>query len=159
MRAWISSGLLTVGSSFLKGRRRAVALTALVALGTGTLGGCTGRVPYSGPVAPVDITDFRTVAGRWTGWLTAEGRPRQDDDQVDVTIAENGAYAFAVARNVGPFVGKGQFVLKDGKLVMDGERGRATFTLLRAANGGRQMRGDAVRDSGAPVWVDLLPAQ
>jgi len=157
MRAWISSRALVVRLTFLKHRCRVVPVAALLLLGASALGGCASS-SSSGPVGEIPITDFRMVAGRWTGYLTAEGRPRQDDDLVDLTIGQDGAYAFAVDRKVGPFVGKGQFVLKEGKLVMDGARGRALFTLL-PNNQGRRLRGDAVQPSGGPTWVDLLPAQ
>jgi len=156
MRGWISSAvlLLVVGLSILKWRRAVPIAALFMAVVAGALHGCaSGTVT----IQPVAITDFRMVAGRWAGPLTAEGRPRQDDDWVDLTIAGDGAYAFAVDRKVGPFVGKGQFVLKDGKLMMDGERGRAAFTLIQA-DGGRRLRGDAVQAAGAPMWVDLLPS-
>src|SRR5262245_17269269 len=142
MHARISSRVLIVARS--RPKRGAVALTALLVLGASALAGCASSSSSSVPLSAVAITDFGAVAGRWTGPLTAAGRPRRDDDWIDVTIARDGGYAFAAQRSVAPFVGTGRFTLKDGKLVMGGEQGRATFTLLQV-DGGRQLRGDALQ--------------
>jgi hypothetical protein len=109
-------------------------------------------------VAPVSITDFKTVAGRWAGPVAGLPGPRQDEDWVELTIGEDGTYAFGVARTIGMFAGKGQFTLADGKLVMQGERGRATFALFEGT-GRRQLRAAGTTTSGMTVTAQLAPAR
>jgi hypothetical protein len=157
MGAWILSGVLTVGLTFLGRRRHLVASAVLLAWGAGTLVGCAGP-PSPAPLAPVAIADFGAVAGRWAGPVSGLASRRQDEDWVELTIAPDGTYAFGVARTIGMFGGKGQFMLKDGKLVMEGERGRATFALFEGA-GRRRLRGDGVLTSGTAVSADLTPAR
>jgi hypothetical protein len=80
--------------------------------------------------------------------------PRSDEDWVDLTIAQDGAYDFGIARNIGMFGGRGRFTLDDGKLVMAGERGRATSALYEG-EGRRMLRANGVLTDGAPVSAEL----
>jgi hypothetical protein len=109
-------------------------------------------------MSPVPITDFRAVSGQWAGPVVGLAGRREEGDWVKLAIAADGSYNFGITRTIGVFGGNGQFTLQDGKLAMQGERGRATFTLLEGG-GRRRLRGDGVLTSGGAVTADLTPAQ
>ena len=151
------------GGSVPRRRRLDVsAVLVLLLIGAGVLGGCaSGSPPASVPAAamsPVAITDFKTVAGRWAGPVTGLAQRRTEGDWVQLTIAPDGTYEFGIARTIGMFGGKGQFTLEDGKLVMAGERGRATYALFEGA-GHRLLRASGVLATGEPVSAELTPAR
>ena len=86
------------------------------------------------------------------------GQRAQDDDWIKVTIEKDGAYDFGIYRTIGVFGGKGQATIADGKLQMEGERGRTTFALYEGA-GRRYLRGEGVLRSGGTVSTELRPAR
>ena len=139
--------------------RRVAALPVLLALGAAVLGGCAGASSSPPPaMSPVAITDFRAVAGRWAGPVIGLASHRTEGDWVQLAIAEDGTYDFGIVRTIGVFGGKGQFTLKDGKLQMEGERGRATYALYEG-DGRRSLRVDGVLGSGGTVSAELKPAR
>ena len=131
-------------------------LAMAVAAAFMTMAGCAGPASSPAPTAlsPVAITDFRAVAGRWAGPVRGLASRRSDEDWVELTIAQDGAYEFGIARNIGMFAGRGRFTLDDGKLVMVGERGRATYALYEG-EGRRMLRANGVLTNGAPVSAEL----
>jgi hypothetical protein len=118
-----------------------------------TAAACTSAP--SAPATAIPVTDFRMVAGHWSGVVVGLAGPKNDEgDWVDLTIAEDGTYDFGVYRTIGVFAGKGKLTLVDGKLASEGERGRATFTL--SERGGRQyLRAEGVQRSGTSISGDL----
>jgi hypothetical protein len=119
----------------------------------------SSSTPPARPSTVVPITDYKMVAGKWGGLVTGLSGPRGDQgDWVEMTIAENGAYDFGVARTIGMFHGKGTFALKEGKLAMEGERGHATFTLLQG-EGVKVLRANGMLRSGTALSGDLRPAR
>ena len=131
-----------------------IALWALIAL---AMSACAST-PASPPASPVAITDYKMVAGRWQGEVTGLASRRQEGDSVQLTIGEDGTYEFGVFRNIGVFSGKGKFVIQDGKLVGQGERGGATFTLYEGG-GRRFLRSEGAVAAGQPVSAELQPAR
>ena len=123
-----------------------------------TLGACASGSPSPRAASPVPITDFGMVAGRWEGTAKGLASARQDDDWIKLTIGKDGAYDFGIYRTIGVFGGKGQATITDGKLQMEGERGRATYVLYEG-DGRRYLRGDGVLHSGGTVSVELRPAR
>jgi len=150
------------GRAFRRRRPDVSAVLVLLVLGAGVLGGCASSPsPSSVPAAamsPVAISDFRAVAGRWAGPVTGLAQRRTEGDWVQLSIAADGTYEFGVARTIGMFGGKGQFTLEDGKLVMAGERGRATYALFEG-DGRRLLRASGVLTSGGTVSAELTPAR
>jgi hypothetical protein len=107
-------------------------------------------------LSPVPIKDFRSVAGRWAGPVSGLASSRRtDEDWVELTVADDGAYDFGIARTIGVFAGKGRFTLDEGKLLMVGERGRATY-ILYEGGGRRVLRASGTLPSG-PVTAELTP--
>jgi hypothetical protein len=133
---------------------RSVALAVLM------LAACTTASPPASTTtatlpAAVPITNFQMIAGKWAGPVM--GLPRQTGDEgdwVEVTIREDGSYDFGIIRTIGMFGGKGKFVLKDGKMTSQGERGRAEYVLIES--GGKQhLRADGVVQTSIKVTADL----
>ena len=132
--------------------RAAVLILTLVAVGACSSG------PPPAPLTPVAVTDFKMIAGKWSGHVIGLAGPRDDGDWVDMVIRENGAYEYGIARTIGVMAGKGMFTLQDGKLKMAGERGQGTFVLLER-DGARLLRGSGMLHSGTALSGDLRPAR
>jgi hypothetical protein len=144
-------------------RGRVAMRVAALLVAVATLAACasSSTSTSSAPATAVPITDYKMVAGKWAGNVRGLAGPRDDEgDWVQMTIADNGAYEFSIARTIGVASGKGTFTLKDGKLAMEGERGSATFALFER-DGRRFLRGDGMvgSGSGTPLTGELRPAR
>ncbi len=117
------------------------------------------QFPKDRPTKAVGISNFKSVAGNWSGRLRRI--PKQSGDNfVEITITEEGRWKFAAARTIGVFSGGGNLTIQDGKLVAQDAKGRATFTLYE--EGGKRMLVVASREAGGKVlgWnADLFPAK
>ena len=117
------------------------------------------QLPKDRPTKAVAISDFKSVAGNWSGRLRRV--PKQSGDNfVELTITWEGRWKFAAARTIGVFSGGGNLTIKDGKLVSESANGRSTFTLYE--EGGKRMLVVAARDTTGKVlrWnADLFPAK
>ena len=80
----------------------------------------------------VAVPDVRSVSGTWKGTVYLAGSERND---VTVTIRDDGSYDAASVRQLGVSRGNGQILIRDGSLVIDGEKGRGTATVLRNSAG------------------------
>ena len=60
--------------------------------------------------------------------------------------------------SIGVMAGKGTFRLQDGKVLMAGDRGQGTFSLLEG-EGMRVLRGSGMLNSGTALRGDLRPAR
>jgi hypothetical protein len=135
-----------------------IARAAMLVLTMLVVGACSSA-PSAPPPAPVAITDYKMVAGKWSGHVIGLAGPRSDGDWIDMVIGENGSYEFSIPRTIGVLAGKGMLTLQDGKLKVIGERGgQATFTLLER-DGGRVLRGSGMLHTGTAVTGDLRPAR
>lgn len=117
------------------------------------------QLPNARPTKAVAISNFKSVAGNWSGRL--RNVPKQSGDNfVELTITEEGRFLFAVPRTIGVFSGGGNLTIKDGKLVSELANGRTTFTLYE--EGGKRMLVVAARETSGKVlrWnADLFPAK
>ena len=97
--------------------------------------GCAST--QSGPATPVPISDFRMVAGKWTGVVLGLAGPRDDaGDWIELAIREDGSYEFGISRTIGVLSGKGKLTIADGKMTSESDRGSAAYALSDL--GGRQ---------------------
>src|SRR5262245_51695119 len=119
------------------GRRMALAVLAV------TIAACTSAAPQP-PATVIPITSFQQVAGKWEGLVVGiPSKSKDEGDWIDVTISPDGTFDFGVYRTIGVFGGKGQFVLKDGKMTSQTQRGNSEWTLTE--RGGKQsLRGEGV---------------
>ena len=133
-------------------RKRPYAPLVLVLMAT-VLAACagTGTGPTDG-LAPVPITDFKMVAGKWGGLVS--GMSAKHDDFAEMTISPDGKYDFGVYRTIGVFGGSGTFTLSDGKLQMRGDRGSATYALYQGG-GKRVLQVQAMLSDGRPLSAKL----
>ena len=117
------------------------------------------QLPKDRPTKAVGISNFKSVAGNWSGRLRRV--PKQSGDNfVELTITEEGRWKFAAARTIGVFSGGGNLKIKDGKLVSESANGRTTFTLYE--EGGKRMLAVAARETSGKAlrWnADLFPAK
>ncbi|MGH7232890.1 MAG: hypothetical protein ACREJU_16255 [Nitrospiraceae bacterium] len=123
---------------------------------TAALLSCAGTESRQAPLQPAPISDFRQVAGKWGGLLKTVPPSRQD--WVDLAIKENGTYRFSSFRTIGELFGSGTSVITDGRLMAEGDKGRATFTLYESGVG-RMLKVDATTKSGLRYSADLTPAK
>jgi len=127
--------------------------TATVVVGfAASLVGCASF----GPVTPVAVSDVKSVAGTWKGVVYLSG---SEPDNVTLTIREDGSYDVVSREPIGASRGKGQIVISDGRLIMQGEKGRGVGTLLRSANGGLTMNIQATLSDNSILTAELWPSR
>jgi hypothetical protein len=106
-----------------------------------------------GPVRPVAVSDIKSLSGTWEGTVY---RPGSERDDVTLTIRDDGSYDVVSKRGLGVSTGKGRIVVSDGRLVIEGERGRGVGTVLRNRAGNVVMKVDMTlsdnRNLSAELW-------
>jgi hypothetical protein len=127
------------------------ALTATVIVGfAASLIGCAS----AGPVTPVAVSDIKSVAGTWKGIVYQSG---SEPDQVVLTIREDGTYDVVSAQPRGTSRGKGKIVVSDGRLLMEGEKGRGLGTLLKNPAGDLVLNVEATLSDNSILTAKLWP--
>jgi hypothetical protein len=128
------------------------ALTATVIIGfAASLLGCAS----AGPVTPVVVSDVKSVAGTWKGIVYRSGF---EPEQIVLTIREDGSYDIVAAQQLGTSRGKGTMVVSNGRLVIEGERGRGVATLLKNPAGDRVMSVEATLSDNSILTAKLWPS-
>jgi hypothetical protein len=127
------------------------ALTAPVIIGfAASLIGCAS----AGPVTPVAVSDIKSVAGTWKGIVYQSG---SEPDQVVLTIREDGTYDVVSAQPRGTSRGKGKIVVSDGRLLMEGEKGRGLGTVLKNPAGDLVLNVEATLSDNSILTAKLWP--
>jgi len=128
------------------------ALTATVIVGfAASLLGCAS----AGPVTPVAVSDVKSVAGTWKGIVY---RSSFEPEQIVLTIREDGSYDFVSAQLIGTLRGRGKMVISDGRLRIEGEKGRGVATLLTNPAGDRLMSVEATLSDNSLLTAKLWPS-
>lgn len=125
-------------------------LTAFVVGLTATVVGCASF----GPVAPVAVSDIKTVTGTWKGvvYRKSELAP----EYVTLTIREDGSYDVVSAQEpIGTSRGKGKIVINEGRLIIEGEKGRGVGKVLRDSAGNLTMEVDATMSDNSTLSARL----
>ena len=100
-------------------------LTATVAVAfSASLLGCASY----GPATRVAVQDVKSLIGTWKGTVY---RSSFAPDSVTLTIHDDGSFEVVSDRPDGTSTGTGKIVVSDGRLLVEGRRGRGTGTLLR----------------------------
>ena len=107
-----------------------------------------------GPVTPVAVPDVKSVSGTWKGIVYLPGSERND---VTVTIRDDGSYDVVSKRNLGASRSKGHIVISDGRLVIEGERGRGVGTVLRNPAGDVLMKVEMTLSDNSHLSAELWP--
>jgi hypothetical protein len=134
-------------------RSLATVLTALLVGFAATLVGCATA---GGPVA---VSDIKTVTGTWEGIVYPNSE--LDPDRVTLTIRDDGSYdvVSAARQTIGTSRGRGTIVIRDGRLIMEAERGRGEAQLLKDRDGNLMMIVDATLSDNTTLSVQLSPSK
>jgi hypothetical protein len=135
-------------------RWRSTVLGAIFIVGfAASLLGCANL----GPLTPAPVSDVRSVAGTWKGVVYGSGSEAQ---LIELTIAADGSYEVVVSlQPIGESRGKGKVVVRDGRLVFEGPRGRGLGTVLTNAAGDRVMNIEATLSDASIVSAKLSPSR
>src|SRR5262245_43588499 len=107
---------------------------------------CSSMAPWeTRQWQPAAVTDFKSVEGKWEGFLTSNNPMVLDYDRATLVIYDTGACESAITRTItkvsgmsvtydtiGVFAEKGKLVLTDGKLSTKFEKGGHVTVQLRS---------------------------
>jgi hypothetical protein len=82
-----------------------------------------------------------------------------EPDYITLTIQEDGSYEVVSRKMLGASRGKGQIVIRDGRLILQGQKGRGVGTLLSSADGARVMRIEATLSDNRILTAELGPSR
>jgi hypothetical protein len=106
-----------------------------------------------GPLNPATVSDIKSVAGTWKGVVFSSGSEAQP---IELTIGEDGSYDVVLSlQPIGESRGKGKIVIRDGRLLFEGQRGRGVGTLLTNAAGDRVMNIEATLSDNSTLSAKL----
>jgi hypothetical protein len=129
-----------------------LAITVIVGFAI-SLVGCANL----GPVAPVAVSDVKSVSGTWEGIVYLPGSERDD---ITLTIRDNGSFDVVSKKDLRSSRGKGHIVISDGRLVFEGERGlRGVGAVLRNPAGDILMKIEATLSDNSNLSADLWPTR
>ena len=129
-------------------------LPALAVLGfAAAVAGCAS----AGPVRPVAVSEMKSVAGTWKG-LAYSRDPAQET--IELTIHEDGSYdVVSSGQTPGESRSKGKIELRDGRLILQGEKGRGLGTVLSSPGGDRVMNIEATLSDNSILSTRLWPSR
>jgi len=107
-------------------------------------------------VTQVSVPDIKSVTGTWKGIVYRSGG---EPENITLTIREDGTYDIVSADKVGASRGSGKIVISDGRLVIEGERGRGVGTLARNGGGDLVMNVDATLNDNSTLSAKLWPSR
>ena len=117
---------------------RCLQISGFVVAVQGALGCAVFTASEKTQWSPAQISDFKSIAGKWEG-IMIRTPTAKDDDWVNVSIQDNGDYEFVSYRTIGVFSGKGKLTVKDGKAVAQNEKGNLTMQLFTDTTKGQSM--------------------
>src|SRR5262245_4242563 len=110
-----------------------------------------------GPLTPVPVSDVRSVAGTWKGVVY---RSSSEAQPIALTIGEDGSYDVVVSlQPIGESRGAGKIVIRDGRLLFEGQKGRGLGTLLTNPAGDRVMNIEATLSDNSILTAKLSPTR
>jgi hypothetical protein len=129
------------------------AFTVTVVVGfAASLIGCAS----AGPLTPVEVSDIKSVTGTWKGIVY---RSRFEPDHVELTIREDGSYDVVSRQTIGTSRGKGNIVISEGRLIIQGERGHGVGMVLSSPSGYRVMNIQAALSDNSILTAELYPSR
>ena len=109
-----------------------------------------------GPVTPVVVSDVKLITGTWKGTVYRSGF---EPDSVTLTIHDDGSYDVVSTRLGGTSSGSGKIVVTDGRLLVEGRRGRGAGTLLKNAAGDLVLNVDMTLNDNSTLTTKLWPSR
>jgi hypothetical protein len=135
----------------LRSRWTVLGVTIMIGLAA-ALAGCASV----GPVTQVTVPDIKSVSGTWKGIVYQSGG---EPENVTLTIREDGTYDVVSADKVGASRGSGKIVVSDGRLLLEGPRGRGVGTLLKNPAGDLVMNVEATLNDNSTLSAKLWPSR
>jgi hypothetical protein len=128
-------------------------LAALLVGFAATLVGCAAASN------PVVVSDIKTVTGTWQGIVYPNSE--LDPYRVTLTIRDDGTYdvVSAARQSLGTSRGNGTVEIRDGRLIMEGARGRGVGRVLKDRDGNLTMIVDATLSDNSTLSVLLSPSK
>jgi hypothetical protein len=113
-----------------------------------------------GPLTPVAVSDVKSVAGTWEGAVYQSGMSQSgvEPDHITLTIREDGSYDVVSRQTYGTSRGKGRIVISEGRLILQGEKGRGVGTLSSNPSGDRVMNIEATLSDNRLLTAKLWPS-
>lgn len=111
-----------------------------------------------GCASAVSVSDIKTVAGTWKGVIYP--KTEQDRHSVALTIREDGSYdVVTVQEPIGRARSKGTMSIRDGRLILEGERGQGVGRLVKDRDGSLTMIIDATLSDNSSLRAQLTPSK
>ena len=126
----------------------AVLTAAVVVAFAASLLGCASY----GPAARFAVPDVKSVTGTWKGTVYRSGF---EPESVALAIHDDGSYDVVLAGSSGTSRGRGKIVVSDGRLLVEGAKGRGAGTLLRNPGGDLVMNVEMILDDNSTLTAKL----
>ena len=130
----------------------AILTAAVVVAFAASLLGCASY----GPVTRVAVPDVKSLAGTWKGTVYRSGF---EPESVALAIHDDGSYDVVLAGSSGTSRGRGKILVSDGRLLVEGEKGRGAGTLLRSPAGDLVMNVDMILNDNSTLTAKLWPSR
>ena len=132
-------------------RSFAAVLTATVAVAfAASLLGCASY----GPATRVAVQDLKSLTGTWKGTVY---RSSFAPDSVTLTIHDDGSFEVVSVLPAGTSTGTGKIVVSEGRLIVEGKRGRGTGTLQRNPAGDLVLNVEMTLNDNSTLTAKLWP--
>ena len=129
----------------------AVLTAAVVVAFAASLLGCASY----GPATHV-VPDVKSVTGTWKGTVYRSGF---EAESVALAIHDDGSYDVVLAGPSGTSRGSGKILVSDGRLLVEGEKGRGAGTLLRNPAGDLVLNVDMILNDNSTLTAKLWPSR
>ena len=135
-------------------RSFAAALTAtvVVASAAASLFGCASY----GPATIVAVSDVKSVTGTWKGTVYRSGF---EPESVALVIHDDGSYDVVLVGSSGTSRGRGKVLVSDGRLLVEGAKGRGAGTMLRSPTGDLVLNVDMILNDNSTLSAKLWPSR
>jgi hypothetical protein len=128
----------------------AVLAATVVIVSAASLLGCASY----GPATRVPMPDVQSLTGTWKGIVYRSGF---EPESVELVIHDDGSYDAVLAGASGTSRGRGKIVVSDGRLLVEGEKGRGAGTLLRSPAGDLVLNVDMILNDNSTLSAKLWP--
>ena len=107
-----------------------------------------------GPATRVAVQDLKSLIGTWKGTVY---RSSFAPDSVTLTIHDDGSFEVVSILATGTSTGTGKIVVSEGRLIVEGKRGRGTGTLQRSPAGDLVLNVEMTLNDNSTLTAKLWP--
>jgi hypothetical protein len=123
-------------------------IAAVVVASAASLLGCASY----GPATRVAVPDVKSLTGTWKGTVYRSGF---EPESVALAIHEDGSYDVVLVGSSGTSRGSGKILVSDGRLLVEGAKGRGAGTLLRNPAGDVVLNVDMILNDNSTLTAKL----